>query len=354
MKTVSRVTLILAAFALMLAGNAVSEDRVKQIPLELFFKELANHSFQISPDGDQYAYLAQRNGRQLLTVSDIADGEVSTLDDVAEGEIESFFWYAPNILILHLNDREGNSSLHSIHAKSMKARRLGSGSDVEFRLGERFGTAGGEIVIEARRKTEKGWRLQRLNPATNATTPLLENLENVVARLFDHNGIYRMAIREQGTKSEVLFRDRETEPFHHLFDFDNARDFFRPQCFDSENKKIMAYSNLRRDKVALVEYDPRANGEVKVLWEDPEYDLFGDDESDFVKCSAQKNRLGYIFYTTQRRTYHFFDESYQQLISGLQGRFPDYEILVVSSDASKKAYHQDKQRPSCREILFFQ
>ncbi len=48
---------------------------------------------------------------------------------------------------------------------------------------------------------------------------------------------------------------------------------FSVGAFDKDNKNIYALSNIGRDKVSLVEYDPLAKKEVKEIYSNKDYDL---------------------------------------------------------------------------------
>jgi len=322
----------------ILGCGSCSHKTKKYIPLENFFKEPIKSSFQLSPDGKRYAYLAPFEDQETIFIVDIINNKTSNLSSVINGDIEKYLWADSQTLIYQKVDTNSKVKIFRIDLESKKARRIKNEKNNEFRLADNSTNPDDKILIYAKSETQAAWKLHRLDLKSGEIIPVYENMENIEERIIDHNGEYRLATQEEGTKTHILFRDNEIDTFRRLFYFDNAREIFRPQFFDPDNKNIYGYSNLKRDKVALVEYDPYLNTEVKVIYEDSEYDLFGDDETDFVKYSEHRNKLIYIFYTTWRRTYHFLDDHYENMISGLQSRFPDYVIRIISSDRNEERH----------------
>lgn len=316
-----------------------SHKTIKRIPLENFFKEPIKSSFQLSPDGKRYAYLSPFEDQESIFIVDIINDKISNLSNKINGDIEKYLWADSKTIIYQKVDTSSNFvKIFSIDLESKKTLCLTNEKNAGFRLVDNLATSQDEIIIYVKKGNQEAWKPHRLNTKSGEIIPVSENLENIEERIIDHNGNYRVAMQEKGTKTCILFREKEADKFRNLFTFDNVREMFRPLFFDPDNKNIYAYSNLNRDKVALVEYDPYANNEVKVICEDSEYDLFGDDETDFVKFSEYRNKLAYIFYTTWRRTYHFLDDYYKNMIPGLQSKFPDYVIRIITSDRNEEKH----------------
>jgi dipeptidyl aminopeptidase/acylaminoacyl peptidase len=331
---IMRTLVILSFLGCRLYGNI----KARCIPLEDFFKESVKSFFQLSPDGKRYAYLAPFKGQETLFIVDISRNKTSDLSAAVAGAIEKYLWIDFQTILYQQTNANGETQVFTVELATKKARRIKNAENNEFKLADKMISTGDKILIYAKNGPRAAWKIRRLENKTGRIITVYENLENIAERIADHEGQYRLATQEERAKTCVLFRDSEVKPFRRLFDFDNVRDIFRPQFFTPDNKNFYAYSNLNRDKVALVEYDPHANAEVKVIYEDPEYDLFGDDETDFIKYSEQRNKLAYIFYTTWRRAYHFLDVCYEKMIYWLQQKFPGYEIRIISSDRNEEKH----------------
>ena len=107
-------------------------------------------------------------------------------------------------------------------------------------------------------------------------------------------------------------------------------DTFTIRYFTPDNKNVYAYSNIGRDKIAIVEYNLDTNREVRVLFEDPLYDAFGDDERDYFEYSRSKQKLMYALYTAEKRTLHFFNEDFEEIYNKLKEKIGNYEIQFTS------------------------
>ena len=53
------------------------------------------------------------------------------------------------------------------------------------------------------------------------------------------------------------------------------KETFAPLFFTFDNKNLYVSSNIGRDKASIVEYDIANKKEVKVLYENPDYDVTG-------------------------------------------------------------------------------
>ena len=309
----------------------------KPIPLDHFFKELTKSAFQLAPNGKMYSFLALQEDQINLFITDINNNKTFDFSNRIGGDVENYVWSDSKAIIYQkVDSSSGISKIFRLDVDSGKIFCLTSDENTEYKMTKQI--VNNELIIDVKRETATIWELHRLDLRSSEITPIFENLKNIEERLFDHKGKYHLATQEEGTKTYILFRDNEAEPFRRVFNYDNVREMFRPLFFDPANKNIYAYSNLNRDKVALIEYNPYTNKEVKVIYEDSEYDLFGDDETDFVKFSEYSNKLVYIFYTTSKRSYHFLDDHYRSMISILQSKFPDYIIRIISSDRKEEKH----------------
>jgi dipeptidyl aminopeptidase/acylaminoacyl peptidase len=156
--------------------------------------------------------------------------------------------------------------------------------------------------------------------------------------VFDHAGELRCALRLGGLRNELLCKRAATGTFRRVLVLDAVRDLFIPAVFTADNRLLVAYSNIGRERVAVVTVDPETGEETGVLFEHPDYDVFGDDESDHIRFSAYRREISFAFYTTQRRTYRFFDSVSRRIIDALGERFPGHVIRLPSSSADERFF----------------
>jgi dipeptidyl aminopeptidase/acylaminoacyl peptidase len=306
---------------------------VKHLPLQLFFQEPAKTSFQISPSGSHFAYLATEGNTRHLFVSDFRSGKTHCATLTFKGEIERHIWLNEKVLVCQSWDPIRNiNKLYRVDLISEKWDPLIENKSEGVKFFNTREKRAGCVFVLLEDGAQKSWQPYLLNVETGYLKRLATNPGKINDWILDHGGQCRIATHTQGSITRIQFRRQEEERFHTILAFDNVIDFFQPLVFTPDNKHIYAYSNLNRDRTALVEFDPLQQKEVKVIYEDPIYDLFGDDEVDFVCYSKKENQLAYLFYTTWKRKYHFFNNRYEKLISELAKRFNRHVIRIVSSN----------------------
>src|SRR5690606_26833806 len=131
-----------------------------------------------------------------------------------------------------------------------------------------------ELLITSNKRNRQVFDVYLLNTATNTMTMVAENPGNITGWITDHDGRVRAAVTSDGVNTSLLFRESEKDPFRTVFTT-TFHDSFYPVIFTFDNKNLYCVSNIDRDKLALVEYDPTAGKEVRVLYEHPDYDISG-------------------------------------------------------------------------------
>ena len=335
-KLISWLVIIFISFG---GCESLNNNITKRIPLENFFKKTSGRDFQLSPNGEKYSFFSLKEDLEKLFIVDLNNKETYDFSGKIGEEVEKYVWLdSQTIIYQKIDTADNHSRIFSINIESSKIICLTNNEDADYRMIDNMNMVDNEMIIEVKTRTGGSWELDRLNLKSGDIKLVSGDLENIEERILDHSGKYRLAVQKEGTKSYILFRKAETESFLSLLSFDNVREIFHPLFFDSNDKNIYAYSNIGRDKVALVEFDPVIKKEVKIIYEDTDYDLFGDDETDYVKFSEHRNQPAYIFYTTWKRTYHFLDNYYANIFSRVQSEYPDYIIKFVSSDKNEERF----------------
>lgn len=99
-----------------------------------------------------------------------------------------------------------------------------------------------------------------------------ENPGNITGWLADHNGVLRIAISTDGVNSSLLYRNTADENFETIVTT-NFKEGISPLFFDFQNVELYALSNIGRDKIAIVKYNPLLKAETELLFEHPEVDI---------------------------------------------------------------------------------
>jgi len=166
-----------------------------------------------------------------------------------------------------------------------------------------------------------------------------------------------MATKTDGVNITYLYRNNETDTFSILLSTSFKESFF-PQSFDAENKNIFVLSNINRDKIELVSFDPIANKEIEVLYSNPDNDL----SSAFF--DKKKKVLVSVSWEAEKEKDFYFDKEWAAIDSDLKTKFPEYQYGVISYDDARtksivwigsdrlslKYYLYDFKTRDCKEI----
>jgi len=202
-----------------------------------------------------------------------------------------------------------------------------------------------EVIITMNKRNPQVFDPYRLYLDNGKLEMLAENPGNIQGWLFDHDGKLRVATALDMTTSSVLYRETEADEWKTIITTD-FRESFSPQFFTFDNKNLIGSSNINRDKSAIIEFDLAEAKEIKVLYENPEYDVEG------VSYSEKRKVLTAAYYTSWKAERYFFDEEskakYEFLEKelegyeiGISGRNKDEDIYIVRtySDKSLGAYY---------------
>jgi dipeptidyl aminopeptidase/acylaminoacyl peptidase len=324
------IILITSTFTLFL--NAGTD----KIPIEDFFRNPIVSNVRISPDGTYIAYLAPYKHRMNIYVKNIQTEMVTRLTSFTDRDLFGFKWFSSD-RILYLKDLGGHYEFKlygvTVDGKETKCYTDYEGADV--RTVASLPDKPDEIIIAANKRIRNIKDTYRLNLKTGEMTLLMENDGSIGGYLYDHSGIIRILIKSEGLKSWILYRQNTEQPFRKIIEYNTIEDYFSPEVFSADNSRFYAYSNLGRDRIEVVEFDPESGKETTVLASDPVYDLFGDDEVDHVHYSDKLKGLDRVFYTTWKRKTVSLHEESRKLIEKLDRKFADYNYEIISSDKNE-------------------
>jgi dipeptidyl aminopeptidase/acylaminoacyl peptidase len=162
-------------------------------------------------------------------------------------------------------------------------------------------------------------------------TMLAENPGNIMGWMTDHDGQLRLAITSDGVNNTILYRDTEEEDFRPVLTT-SFKETVSPVIFTFDNQMVYAFSNLGRDKTALVKFDVANGKEAEVLFETDEADIDG------LNYSRKDKKLLAVTWTTDKDTTHFFDAEAESIYNELKAKLPDYEVSVGSHNKAEDMY----------------
>jgi len=198
-----------------------------------------------------------------------------------------------------------------------------------------------EMLVGLNKRDKQYFDPYLLNIETGELKMLYENKENFDSWYTDNDGVIRIATKTDGVNITYMYRNTEKDNFSELLTT-SFRETFYPGSFDSGNKNIYVLSNIGRDKIALVEYDPATKMEIKELYINPDYDLGG------IFYDKKKKVLASVTWAGVKSEDHFFDKEWEEIITGLKKQFEGYEVGIAGRDNEMKkgivAVSSDKLR----------
>ncbi len=322
-KTIMYLSLATLLGFMVGCGNSKVDSNL--IPLENFFKNPEKSSYQISPDGKHFSYMAPVNSRMNIFVQEVGKTDAVQLTHETERDVAGYMW-TNNSRILFLKDTGGdeNYKLFGVDIDGNNLKGLTDFDKVRTMIIDDLPDNEEEIIIGLNKRNPQIFDPYRLNVITGEMTQLAENPGNIQGWMTDHDGKLRVAIAIDVVDQILLYRENESQEFKQVLKT-NFKESLSPVFFTFDNKYLYAVSNLGRDKSAFVTFDPKTGKEMEVLFENPNYDI-----SD-ASYSHKRKVLTGVFWTGHKETgRHYFDAEYKALRENLAAKLPGYQFGVSS------------------------
>ena len=295
-----------------------------------FFKNPVQTGHQLSPDGDYIAYLAPSNNRLAIWVRKLNEDKAELIAEDPKRDIRNFTWTTDQ-RIVYAQDTAGNENF-----KLFSVKRDGSGLinltpwngvraevvDVPFKDRQ-------HIIIQHNKRDKRVFDAFRVNVETGEAELMAQNPGNVTGFVADHDGVIRIEMVSDGVNAKMFYRASSVQPFKQVLET-NFREQVEPQVFTADNQRLIAVSNIGRDKKALVELDPATAKELKVIYENPEVDV------DSAIWSEARQKLVAAVYTTDKQHYVFFNKLYGDLQHDLEAKLPGLEVALAGTDQKEQ------------------
>jgi dipeptidyl aminopeptidase/acylaminoacyl peptidase len=324
MKT--KILFIASAVILMLQSCTNKPELATTIDVKDFFKNGEKSSFKISPDGKYYSYRADYKGKMNVFVQNIATGAAVRVTNDTTRTIYAYFWKAGRIIYLQDMKGDENFQFFSVKPDGTDFKELTPFPGVRSDLNDDLEDVPGrekEVIISINKRNKEHFDPYMLNVETGELTQLYDNTNNFDSWITDNKGVVRMAIKSDGANVKYYYRNTDKDTLSLLLET-SFKENFSPASFDSTDKMLYVLSNIGRDKVVLVEYDPVANKEVKELYSNPDYDL------DDVSYDRKTKKLKAVYWESDKPEHYFFDPFWGNIQKNLDEKFPNYYAYISS------------------------
>jgi len=295
----------------------------KQIPMRDFFKNPDKAYFQVSPDGNWISFTMPYENRMNIHVQKRGSTEVKRITSLTDRDLAQYFWKG-NDRLLFLKDFGGDENFHlfAVDREGQKMTDLNPFEKTRVMVIDDLREHPTDVIIGMNKRNPEVFDAYRLNTVTGELTMIAENPGNITNWVTDHDGRILVAGTTDGVNTSLLYRPSEKDSFHVVLTT-NFRDSFSPLFFTFDNKNLYAASNLGRDKVAIVKYDPATAKELEVIYENPEVDV---QDMDFSRKRKVLTEIDYITWKLERK---FQDKETEELYKKLEQLLPGYEVYVT-------------------------
>lgn len=325
---------LLALTLFFMACNSAKIEKAPLIPLKDFFRNPEKTSYRISPDGKYYSWLAPYQTRLNIFVQEIGSDSAIRLTSETDRDIAGYFWASGNrLLFLKDNGGDENFKLYGVNVDGTNLVCLTDFPGVRTQIIDDLEDDPEHVIIGLNKRNPEVFDAYRLNIISGKLDLIGENPGNIVAWLTDHNGKLRAAsaMAPDGISSVLLYRDSEDKPFREVITT-SFRDQLSPQFFTFDNKNLYVSTNLGRDKAVIAEFDPTTAKEVKVLYENPDFDVDG------LSYSRKRKVLTYASYESYKAEYYFFDDIIKGIYQKISEALPGYEIAFTSATRNEDRF----------------
>ncbi len=305
--------------------------------VEDFFRLPEKSRYQLSPDGNLFAYLGPYKRRLNIFVQKTTGKKAKRVTTVTDRDIAWFFW-KDNKLVFG-KDEGGNEDFHlfAVDADGSNQRELTPFSGVRIDLIDDLEDVEHEIIISMNKNNPQLFEPYRLNISTGGIVQLAENtnpMEPLDGWMTDHDGKLRIANKiVGGTNATLLYRPTEDAPFEPVLTTD-FRESVSPLFFDFENEHhVYIASNLGRDRSVITKLDLLTGKEIgEPLFEHPEVDVTQ------LGHSRKRRKLTVISYTTDKRQLNFLDDESEKTYQRLEKELGGYEIAITAMNKAEDKF----------------
>lgn len=309
------------------------EEKIHVIPLEDFFKKPEKSSYQISPDGQYFSYMAPYERRMNIFIQKIGDNnDIIRLTSETARDISGYFW-ANNNRILFLKDTGGdeNFQLYGVNIDGSNLIPLTAFEGVVTTIIDDLPEIDNEVIIGMNKRDPEIFDPYRLNIENGELTMLAENPGYIQGWMTDHEGKLRIAMALDGVNQSILYRDTEDQEFVTILTT-SFKESMNPWIFTSDNKKLYVTSNIGRDKDALIIFDPVTGKEEELIYENNSYDITG------ISYSRKNKKLLAVSYMAHEGVKrYFFDKDRENIFNRITEKVSGrpFSISDMNKDENK-------------------
>ncbi|MCY6379561.1 alpha/beta hydrolase family protein [Hoeflea prorocentri] len=314
-------------------------DLPELVPLRAFYADASSRwRFRLSPDGKRMAWLESKWFKPALWVRDLNEEAANTFQ--TPDRVRWYAWSADSRYLLYLADRDGweNDQLVSVDVtrKDAKPRTYDFGRDVKAWIAQIPPDAGAEILISHNGRDRSKFDLYRLNLDSGETEALDLISDRAVTWSFDRKGDV-FARKVVGAQNRWTLEAKTQAGWNEIAK-GGMEESFHVLAEPDEKGRMLAISNLGRDKSALILKDVEA-GDEDVLYAHDKVDI------SWVRSHpVTREPLMAVTYPGYQERF-FFDRNIKAMVDRIDApEEASFHLVSATSDFSKAIWEVEDDR----------
>jgi len=299
--------------------------KTRRIPIQDFLKLPEETSFQISPNGMYISCLKPYKSRLNIFIKN-PNGEDLRITDCEDRNIANYV-FANDSRIVYSKDNGGdeNYRLFAIDVDGKNLKEVAGFDGVNASVINELKDDNDHVLICMNKRTRQFFDIYKLNIYTGDMEMVLENPGGVNDWIVDHKSEIRVCLKRDGLDTKILYRETINDDFKLILE-GNFKENALPIGFSEDNKNLIILSNFGRDMYGLYEYDPINEKNIKLIYENPEFDVKS------VIISKKNNRLIGCDYASYKMLYKFFDDTTENVYNKIKEKLTDDSIIFCGID----------------------
>ncbi|PAW95527.1 hypothetical protein CKK33_19275 [Mucilaginibacter sp. MD40] len=322
--------LLLIVAAVIITG--CKQNKVRPIPVEVFFKTPEKTNFKISPDGNYISYLKPYKGKQNIFIRSLVNGAESRATQFTDYSVRDYTWTFNNRIVFTQDIIAIDQfRVYTLDVATMKYDSLLTLNNTRMRIINRNRQQPDMVTVAMNKRDPVNFDVYRLNVKTGELKLYLPNPGNIIKWYPDADGRIRLVKVSDGVNESLMFRPDDSSPFKTIIT-NNFNDRVEPIAFAGETNSFYALSNVNRDKTALVEMDAENGQQERVVFASDKADLMD------VGYSKNKQRIEYVGWDEAKPQKHYLDAAIAHMYNKLEAVIKDYKVDIVDRDSNENKF----------------
>jgi len=293
----------------------MSLSQKKLIPRTVLFGNPEKAAPLIAPDGKRMSYLAPLNNVLNIWIGTPGQNDFHPITKDTDRGITRYFWSEDNRHILYLQDAGGNENwrLFSVNLDSGETRDLTPFENVQVQILDHDKKFPNELLLAMNRENPELHDVYHLDLRTGDLRLIEKNPGNVVGWVVDTEMKVKGAMAATPNGGfDLLIKKKDDGPWEKIIEW-NEEDSLTssPVVFSNDDTLYLADSR-GANAARLVKLDINS-GRIKVLVEDPEYDV-----SDFL-INPDTHEIEAVGMVKDRDQWTILDESVREDLEIIRG-----------------------------------